>query len=290
MGDYTHLSMRDRCKLTTLIDMGLGISEIAKRLGRHRSTIYRELSRNHTQGHYRPGLAHAQAHKRRPRKRLKLSMNKRLYHYVYDRLTQGWSPEQIVGRMRLEKQKFDSCPETIYRYVYEHGQQYLWRYLPTKRKKRRKRCARRRVSCRYGERRLITKRPESIEKRDRMGHWEGDLIAFSGTRKKSVTTLVERKSRFVTLLKNTSKRSRVVMNAIAHRFSNQSSLTCRTITFDQGIEFADYPRLEKVLRCKVYYCQIHSPWQKGSNENMNGRLRRYLPRHTDLNQINQKEL
>lgn len=290
MGHYTHLSMRERCNLTTFLEMGLSMSEIAKRMKRHRSTLYRELSRNHTHHRYRPGLADQQANKRRPRKSLKLQTDAQLYHYVYDRLKAGWSPEQIVGRMRLEKKSFAICSETIYQYVYQHGQKKLWQYLPSKQTKRRKRCARRKADCRYGDIRLITKRPENIEKRDRIGHWEGDLIAFSGTKKKAVTTLLERKTRMVILLKNSTKVSQKVMSKIRNTFVEQADIPCKTITFDQGGEFAAYPIIEKAMSCKVYYCQTHSPWQKGSNENMNGRLRRYLPRGTQINQISQREL
>lgn len=286
---YTRLTLRERCNLTVFLDMGLRISEIAKRMGRHRSSLYRELSRNHTQGHYRPGLAHQHAHRRRPRKPLKLQTDVPLYHYVYDRLVLGWSPEQIVGRMRLEK-RATLCHETIYRYVYQHGQQTLWRYLPSTRRQRRKRHRRRKTNCRFGDIRLITNRPISIEKRDRVGHWEGDLIAFQGTRKDTVTTLIERKTRMVVLLKNTTKTSRTVMNTIKDKFIQHPGLPCKTITFDQGLEFADHPLIENVLQCKIYYCQIHSPWQKGSNENMNGRLRRYLPKRFPINSVSQQEL
>lgn len=286
MRNYTRLSMRERCHLTT----GLSIGEIAKRMGRHRSTRYRELSRNHTRGHYRPGLAHQQAIQRRPRKALKLQRDPSLYHYVYDRLKQGWSPEQIVGRMRLEKRSFVICHETIYRYVYQHGQKKLWQYLPSKRIKRRKQHARKSSSCRYGDIRLITKRPKNIEQRDCIGHWGGDLMAFAGTQKKTVTTLLERKTTMVLLLKNITKESSLVMNNIKDKFAQLSHIPCKTMTFDQGSEFAAYPLIEQSLPCKVYYCQSHSPWQKGSNENMNGRLRRYLPRDISIDHISQIEL
>ena len=251
MKNYTRLSMRERCNLTTLMDMGLSVSAIAKRLGRHRSTLYRELSRNHTQGHYRPGLAHQQAEKRRPRKALKLQTNTALYHYVYDRLTQGWSPEQIAGRIRLESKPYGICPETIYRYVYHHGQKKLWQYLPSKRVKRRKRRLRKASRCRYGEIRLITKRPKSIDKRDTMGHWEGDLIAFSGSQQKTITTLVERKTRMLSLLKNTTKISRTVMNKITEQFSASPHIPCKTMTFDQGSEFADFVSVERQLGIRI---------------------------------------
>lgn len=291
MMDYTRLSMRERCKLATFLDMGLGIAEIAKRLGRHRSTLYRELSRNHTQGYYRPGLAHHKAQKRHPRKRSKLQSIQALYHYIYDRLRKGWTPEQISGRMKIEKQPFYVCHETIYRYIYKNGKLGLYRYLPFQKKRRRRLRARKKSACRYGDIRLITERPEIIASRRYIGHWEGDLIAFSDTRNKTVTTLLERKSRLVKLIKNITKQSTDVMSKIHEEFTSRLSETpCLSITFDQGSEFANYPCVESAVGCKIYYCEKRSPWQKGSNENMNGRLRRYLPRHIDIHKITQKML
>jgi len=290
MTKYTRLSMRDRCKLATLLDMKQSISEIARRLGRHRSSIYRELHRNRTTRDYRPSLADAKANKRRPRKALKLQLDKSLYNYVYARLTKGWSPEQIIGRMRKEKKPFSICVETIYQYVYQHGHKQLWKLLPTKRKRRRKRHKRYRKSCRFGANRLIAKRPKKIDKRSHMGDWEGDLIEFVGTKKKTVTTLVDRKSRMLILIKNTSKVSCNVMKKIKDKFQQIDKLSCNTITFDQGSEFANFSILEKGLECKIYYCEARSPWQKGSNENTNGRLRRYLPKKFNLNKVTQKSL
>lgn len=289
MTDYTRLSMRERCLLATLLEMGLSVSQISKRLQRHRSTIYRELSRNQTGGHYGPGLAHHRAKKRHPRKLMKMQNDPGLYQYVYSKLREGWSPEQISGRIKLDEEHDPICHETIYRYIYHQGKM-LYQYLPSQKPKRQKRHSRKKQSCRYGNIRLITKRPVNIEQRNIFGHWEGDLIEFSGTKKKTVTTLVERKFRMVSLIKNTTKTSREVMDKITINFTQQPNISCKTITFDQGSEFADYQHIEKQVNCKIYYCEAHSPWQKGSNENMNGRLRRYLPRHTNIDQVTQKDL
>jgi IS30 family transposase len=117
-GKLSRFSMRERCDLLTFLDMKLSIGERSARPNKHRSSIYRELSRNSTTQRYQPGVAHRKAMSRRPHKALKLQTDTRLYHYVYDHLKQGWSPEQMVGRMRLEKKSFDVCPETIYQYVY----------------------------------------------------------------------------------------------------------------------------------------------------------------------------
>ena len=116
------------------------------------------------------------------------------------------------------------------------------------------------------------------------------MIAFSGSKQKTITTLVERKTRMLSLLKNTTKISRTVMNKITEQFSALPHIPCKTITFDQDSEFADFVSVERPLGIRIYYCEACSLWQKGSNENMMSRLRRYLPRHTSLDQITQKEL
>ena len=283
MGDYTHLSMKDRQRFSTYLQMGLSIKEISHRLDRHRSTLYRELNRNRDSGIYLPSIAcqkaSARAHHGR---RSKLQKDGYLRDYVVRSLKKGWSPEQISGRMKYQKLTIYVCPETIYQYIYKSKDKTLYYCLPYKQPKRRKRCARKQRLCRYGGMRLITQRPADISTRERFGHWEGDTIQFMGERKKVVTTLVERKSRMVILIKNSSKHSRGVMERIKGKFENLPKKMCKTITFDQGSEFADHRYLKDTMRCDVYYCEAHSPWQKGSNENMNGRLRRYLPSATIL--------
>jgi transposase, IS30 family len=182
------------------------------------------------------------------------------------------------------------CPETIYQFIYKSKHKDLYHYLAYKKPKRRKRFSRKKQLCRFGKIRLITQRPEDIETRKRFGHWEGDTIEFRGTKEKVVTTLVERKSRIVFLIKNNSKHSHGVMEKIKMKFACLPEKMFKTITFDQGSEFAAHRDIEQHHQRKVYYCEAHSPWQKGSNENMNGRLRRYLPSETDISTITQEEL
>lgn len=291
MGNYTHLSISNRRRLYTFLEMGLSITEIAKRLVRNRSTIYREINRNKESEIYYPGIAQQKAEERTERKRFcKLQKNGVLRDYVIRSLKKGWSPEQISGRMKYKKLSFYLCHESIYQFIYKSKNKELFQYLTYRKSKRRKRYGRKKQACRYGEIRLITQRPEDIAIRKRFGHWEGDTIQFKGTREKVVTTLVERKSRIVYLIKNNSKHSRGIMNKIKGKFENLPRKMCKTITFDQGSEFADYRHLEQQIKCKVYYCKTHSPWQKGSNENMNGRLRFYLPRETNIGKITQAAL
>jgi IS30 family transposase len=195
----------------------------------------------------------------------------------------------MSGRMKYKKLSFYVCAESIYQFIYNKKSKDLYRFLTYKKPKRRKHYARRDGPCRYGGKmRLVTQRPKNIAARKYFGHWEGDTIAFRGTREKAVTTLVERKTRLLYLIKNDRKYSRGIMDKINIKLAVLPKKMFQTITFDQGIEFADYKYLEHQSKCKVYYCETHSPWQKGSNENMNGRLRRYLPR--EIAKITQQEL
>ncbi|HVV69146.1 MAG TPA: IS30 family transposase [Patescibacteria group bacterium] len=291
MGKYTQLSVTDRRRIYVYLEMGMPVSEICQKVGKHRSTVYRELNRNREPEGYFPVLAEEKRQERRKRSYLKkLQRNGILRDYVIKGLKKGWSPEQIAGRMKHQQLSFNVCHETIYQFIYASKEKELYHYLAYKKPKRRKRYGRKKQPCRYGKIRLITQRPEDIITRKRFGHWEGDTIAFSGTRERAVTTLVERKSRLVYLIKNDRKYSRGVMDKIKGKFEILPKKMCKTITFDQGSEFADYRHLEREIKCKVYYCEAHSPWQKGSNENMNGRLRWYLPRSTDIANTTQEEL
>jgi IS30 family transposase len=291
MGKYTHLSMSDRRRFCTFLEMGLSISEIAKRLSKHRSTLYREQNRNSEEEKYLPRTAQLKAEERTQQQKLsKIEKDGHLRDYVVRSLQKGWSPEQISGRMKFHKLTIYVCPETIYQFVYQSKNKELYYCLPYKKPKRQKRFARQKSPCRYGKIRLITHRPKEISTRKRFGHWEGDTIEFKGTKEKVVTTLVERKSRMVFLIKNNSKHSQGVMDKIKKKFESLPNKMCKTITFDQGSEFAAYRELEKQFKGSVYYCETHSPWQKGSNENMNGRLIWYLPRETDIAKITQEDL
>lgn len=265
MKHYTHLSTTGRRRLYTYLEMGIPLTEIAKKLSKSRSTIYREVKRNKTEeGSYLPILAQQQAEERAKHgRRNKLRTDGHLRAYVVQALKKGWSPEQISGRMKYNQLSYYVCAETIYRYIYNNPKEELYGCLVNKKAKRRKRHHRKERHCRYGEIRLITQRPEEIASRKRFGHWEGDTIEFRGTKEKIVTTLVERKSRTVFLLKNWRKYSDGVMTKIKKKFATLPEKMFQTITFDQGSEFAAHKILERSPHCRVYYCETHSAWQKG---------------------------
>lgn len=289
MSHYIQLTLEDRYHLSYLLKGGLSVRECANRLKRHVSTIYRELKRNSTKHGYAPTKAAKKALSRRERQSI-IEKNSTLRSYVVSKLKTGWSPEQIAGRLKRKKSKYTVCHETIYRFIYKNKHKKYHQHLTyQKRLRYRKRGAKKNI-CRFGNKRIITNRPENVESRAYAGHWEGDSIEFSGAKKKTVTTLLERKSRFVILIKNESKKSQDVMASIAEKFRSYDRIPCKTITFDQGSEFSDCCLLEKLSRCQVYYCHAHSPWEKGANENCNKRLRRFLPRKINIHQISQEQL
>ncbi|HET9843162.1 MAG TPA: IS30 family transposase [Gammaproteobacteria bacterium] len=195
--------------------MGFSKSEIARGLSKHRSSIYRELKRSTEPNGYFPKVAQIKMLERAKQKRLsKLQTNGVLRDHIVRSLKKGWGPEQISGRMKYQKLTFYACHESIYQFVYRAKSKELYHCLAYKQPKRKKRYSRHKQQCRYGDFRLITERPKEIGKRERFGHWEGDTIQFKGIKEKVVTTLVERKSRLVFLIKNERKYSRGVMKKI----------------------------------------------------------------------------
>src|SRR5262245_9494421 len=236
---YTHLSMRDRCLISTFLSMKTPVDTIAERSGRHRSTIYREIKRNKPkpEDRYMPGIAHQMALDRQSHALNKLDTNKELNKYVLDGLNSGWSPEQIAGRMKVERKEFSTCPESIYRYVYRDKKKALYRLLPRKKSKRRvrdKRAAKQKATLM--DKRNIRLRPEEASSRLNARHWEGDSIRFKKGEKACITTMAERKSRYVILLKNNDKKSETVVNKICNQIKKFPKQKFVSLTFDQGSE------------------------------------------------------
>jgi IS30 family transposase len=287
---YRQLDLDQRRTLFRLVEARTPVGEIARRLGRHPSTIYRELGRDRFRDGdrgfcgYFPLNAQELARRRRQRRR-KLAADEGLRAHVTERLEAGWSPQQIAGRLRREADGGPTvCHETIYRHVYgpEGREDGLYRHLPRARRRRGSRYGRRPRATVIPRERWIESRPAGVEDRETFGHWEADLLIFRKEHgKANVTSLVERKSRFTFLLANGDKRSAAVVTGIAEAFRELPEDARRTVTFDRGSEFAGYAVLDRELAVKAYFCDPHSPWQKGGVENANGRVRRFLPRHCE---------
>ncbi|MBX9645285.1 MAG: IS30 family transposase [Novosphingobium sp.] len=287
---YHHLDLDERELIFRLRDARRPVREIAARLGRHVSTIYRELRRNFFfdedawfRGYF-PKVAHRKARSRRMRGG-KIARNAALADSITEGLRMAWSPEQIAGYARACGRGAKACHETIYQYVYssEGRRLGLWQHLPRARKSRRQRYARKPRGLNIPPANTIAQRPTEIGQRIQFGHWEGDLIAFRKEFGKfNLTSLLERRSRYVVLARNPSRHSNGVMEGIARHLHTLPQALRQSITFDRGTEFAAFATLKTKLGMTSYFCKPSAPWQKGSVENSNGRIRRFLSLDTDV--------
>jgi transposase, IS30 family len=282
----------EREEIAVGLAAGLSCREIAARLapGRSASTVSREVARNSVRGVYRAGLAarEARARARRP-KPAKLAVNGELRGRVQEKLELNWSPEQISAALRREfpgRAEMRVSPETIYQSIYVQGRGALRRelaaHLRTGRALRKPRTA-------AGERRgripgmvNVSERPAEAADRAVPGHWEGDLIEGKGG-KSQIGTLVERSTRFTMLVPlPDGKSAPVVAAALTPVIAGLPDALRRSLTWDQGSEMALHRQVAVAADCAVYFCDPHSPWQRGSNENTNGLLRQYFPKGTEM--------
>lgn len=294
---YRHFDLDERRKLFRLLGAAMPILAIARELGRHRSTIYREINRNlfrdvRAYRGYFPLTAEDSAKRRRQRRR-RLVRDEPLRRHVVDKLACCWSPEQIAGRLRLAGDAARLSHETIYQFVYspEGRALELHRHLLRARRRRRPRFARKPRGAKIPSTRTIAQRPTEVGLRQEIGHWEADLLIFSRANGRSnLTTLLERRSRLVRLVPNHDRRSACVIGGIGDTLGTLPRAARRTITFDRGSEFLAYSHLARTHGIEAYFCDPHAPWQKGGVENTNGRLRRHLPGETDLARITPTDL
>ena len=292
---YRQLDDAERQTIYKLLGRKIPLTQIAKIVGRHHSTLYRELRRNYFHDREYPQYsgwfsrnATERARKRRYKRR-KLERDRELRLHVIEKLEQHWSPEQIAGRLKLcpvDKSRFGRvCSETIYRFVYDRNnrEMALYTLLARHRKIRRGLRGRKPRGSHIPLYCNIKHRPEVIANRETFGHWEADLVIFRRDYgKANITSLIERKSRYQVVIRNKDRNSSGVLGAIEEQLRPLPSQGRQSITFDRGTEFMAWKALHQSLGIKSYFCDTASPYQKGSVENANGRLRRYLPLETDL--------
>ena len=282
------LCLDERARIEAMAQVGLGAGEMAQQLGRHRSTIQRELARGGGPGRYRAVGAQQRADAGAARPRApKLAADPALASAVAERLGQRWSPHAISADLRARGMRV--CAETVYRACYANSAETglepgSWDKLPRQRRRRkpRGRCEQAKRSA-LGEFRPIADRPPAAESRAEPGHWEGDLVIGKANRS-AVATLVERASRHTLVVPlpggyDAHSTSEAVTAALAR----QPAAMVKTLTWDQGTEMARWADIEKTLGIEVYFCEARSPWQRPTNEHTNGLLRRWLPKGTDLN-------
>jgi IS30 family transposase len=288
------LSYEERCLIEAMREVCSTQAAIAARLKRDPGTISRELGRNSSQRGYRARTAQSRADglARRP-KQTKLAGNPRLTQQVQDRLEQEHSPHQIANRLRVDYPddlEMQVSAETIYKSLFVQGRGEL-RHDLTKRLRtgRARRKPRHPLGARgNGQGRIpdmvnIAQRPAEVADRAVPGHWEGDLIMGSKASCSAIGTLVERSSRFVVLLHLPDGfGAAAVQAAMLEAISRLPEQLRKTLTWDQGKEMANHVQIAAATDMSIYFCDPHSPWQRGSNENANGLLRQYFPKGTDL--------
>lgn len=286
---YRQFTLEERIEIARLSGEGRSIRQIAATLDRAPSSVARELKRNGgAQVGYKPVYAQEQARARRW-SGSRLDRDAQLRQQVLEQLKAGWSPEQIVGRARQHNEPIVGV-ETIYRFIYAQitrHNDFTWRrYLPRGKSRRGWRPSRGvSPALRMRDRVPIAERPDDITLRIVPGHWEADLMAFARYGQ-NILMLHERMSRALVGARLASKQAEPVAQAIAAALTSLPAPLRRTITFDNGTEFARHFDLN-ALGINTYFCDPHAPWQKGGIENAIGRLRRFLPRKTDLAQLDE---
>ncbi|TAA47261.1 IS30 family transposase [Corallincola spongiicola] len=289
--NYQQLTENERYMLSALRKQGLNNSQIANALGRHRSTISREIARNScwvTDCAYRPSKAQRRTQARRSRSRRNRRLTPDDFILVEMLLGLEWSPEQIVGYLKRHNRPCVSH-ESICQYIWAdkaNGGE-LWKKLRQSTKQRRKRYRSYDSRGRLAAKRNIAERPQDVEDRKTFGHWEIDTVMGKGS-KHCIVTLVERKSGY-TVIGQLNDRTTYSLNNRAIDIMQRSRREFATITADNGTEFHQYPTIEEATKTTFYFANPHHSWERGTNENTNGLIRQYLPKGTSMASITQAD-
>jgi len=287
MNTYTQLTEQERYQIYVLKQAGHNHSEIAAYLGRHKSTISREVERNTGMRGYRPKQAHRLTLKRR-RAKIRPRFGGSVWTMVELLLHMDWSPQQISGRLKLE-QGISVSHEHIYQYIYtdKGAGGELYRHLRCQ-KKRRKRYGKYDRRGRIPNQVSIDERPAVVNDRSRVGDWEGDTV-IGKNHKGALVTLVERKSLY-TIIEAVARRTAVaVREAIVTNLASHKEKV-HTLTYDNGKEMAEHEHITDTLGIKVYFAHPYSSWERGVNENTNGLIRQYFPKSRELTSVTREEV
>lgn len=291
---YKQLSQKERDRIFLLKRENKTNNDIAKILGRDKSTIGRELKRNKHKkfSQYLPDTAQRKANKRKKQGRKKNYILKdgELKEHVLSKLKLSWSPELIAGRAKQEIGKRYNH-ESIYQYIYSltGRKENLRIYLRRTHRIRRKKNGRRHHKGRIPNRIDITLRPKIVENKRQFGHWEGDSVIYKG-HSQNLSTNTERKSRYTIIARPKNKSARERSRIINSRFKSMPQEAKRTMTFDNGLEFSNHAIITEKTGMKIYFAKPYSSWQRGANENRNGLIRWFLPKDADLNVLTNEDL
>ena len=315
-GKFDHLSMRDRIRLETLIKAGHTVIEIANMLGVHRSTIYREIKRGRfvalntnltEEERYSPDIAQEKYEENLKCKGsgLKIANDMKLANYIEEKIVdKKYSPAAVLGEIKAENKESEFsvmiCTTTLYSYINKGIFLCLTnKDLPVKKnKKRKKKTLKRQARTEAGE--SIKNRPEEVDAREVFGHWEMDTVKGKrGKSRNSLLVLTERKTRNEIVTKISDGTTASVVNALdmlERKWGEQFKKVFKTITVDNGSEFADCTGMERSIfdekkhRTKIYYCHPYSSWERGSNEVTNKLIRRHLPKGVNFDNKTEEEI
>jgi IS30 family transposase len=299
MEHYSQLNQPEREFIHAALAQGLGLREIGRQLGRSHSTVLRELERNSISQSddpasvYSPSRADQQARQRRQRRFQKFD-DRSLQTFVIQKLTRGWSPEQIAGRLKLKVPASRVSHEAIYQFIYapENRSLRLWEFLRRGRSRRQGWNGRK---VRTTKRQLIAhrisieQRPQQANERRRVGDWESDLLQGLQGNPQAVTVSVDRKSRYLVLDKLFTPQAHERAQTLVQTFQRKF-LPVHTVTLDNGKENRLHQTIAQALRCQVYFCHPYRAWEKGTVENSIGLVRSYIPKRTDLRAITPADL
>lgn len=296
---YNRLTLSERVIIETLLKENRSKSYIAEQLGRSRSTISREINRwLGSRFYYTAELANEYAKHLNNTKRYKdkITLNSSLRVQVYRGLLSGLSPELISGRLKLlypNDQSMNISYESIYRYIYSHPQGNINKKLIKLlvRHKSRRRTNKKRTGPRSKIKDCISieNRPIAVDDRKEVGHWEGDLL-IGPKHNSCIGSIVERKSRYTLLVKLNDKKSKTVCGAFSKKLNKLPLWFRKTMTYDNGTEMAEHKLLTKQTGMDIYFAHPYSSWERGTNENTNGLVRRYYPKKTDFNTVSEADL
>jgi len=293
---YSHLTVTERERLALMYYRGQGLASMAKALGRNKSTISRELTRNGPSVYlrYSPYQAQFRSDERRKkasqRPRIK---NEKIRSYIREKLTLGWSPEIIAGRLPLEHRGLHISHEAIYQYLYDpqtkDRKDLILQLRRAHRKRRLKGIGRKIRKTKIPNRIPIEARPKAVNSKRYYGHWEGDSME-SQKSPPVLNSLTERKSRLLMLTKLERKGASETKRAVVGRLGGLPPALRKTITLDNGTENAQHEEITKQIGAKCYFARPYASWQRGANEQTNGMVRWYLPKGTDFRNISEEEI
>lgn len=288
---HKHITPIQRNELSVLIQARVKQKDIAKILSKDRSTIFRERKRNSKEnGKYHARIAKRLTKERRVRANQrfrKIENNVLLRKKIVAMLQKYWSPEEISGKLKGKIGK-----DSIYSFIYDKRSDLVKYLRCTKGKFRRKRGTGLRIKERkkIEDKRNISNRPLVVETRERLGDWEGDTVVSIGNKGSALLTINERKSGYVLISKINGRKSELVLEETKKRFEKIPKDKKRTVTYDNGSEFAEYEMIEKETGMNVFFANPYHSWERGSNENTNGLIRQFFPKKTNFDNVSEKEI